>query len=230
MVGVVGYEGGIEITEKNGEKVAFMFADNTEIAELYIHRDQQRILALESGDIFELDPDVFLPKDNNITAYPAAVNQNGGIQNGSSTGVLDSDTHALVTYGTILNDEKYGNYYSLNMVKSADEITETNHAKVVKGQSWNDIIVTGYLEDKVTVFEYDLRFTPHKNASTSNPIQILGTRRTEDGTTSSVSENLLAIREDGRLAINNNSYIICNEDGSIIFQQIGNVGDSAMAV
>jgi hypothetical protein len=208
MLGVVGIAKGESVTNCTTKEAAITVADNVRIAELYIHRDQQRILAVNSGEIFELDPDAFLPKDpKSDDFYP--------ITKGSSSGVLDSDTNALKLYAATLNEEGVGNYYSFNMVETAEEITETNNGVIVKKQTWNDAVVTNYTEDNTTVFEYNLRFTPHKNARDNISIQLLGIRRTEDGSSASKMETLFEVYETGRLTFM--GYTLCNADGSTYY-------------
>lgn len=197
MVGIVGNS--VVISLSDYEPVVFKVAGGTEIAELYIHADQARTLALNGGNIFELDPDAFLPKDNN--RYPGM-----GIWEAASF------------YGnsTRETDETVGNYYSFDFVKDDTEKTGDHaNAKVLNGQQYSDVYLTDYLENKVTVFEYDIRFTKHAVATGENTFRLLGLRRTDDGSTSwtNIMEDILFITDDGRLKIYNGRYL-CDKDGN----------------
>ncbi len=214
MIGMVGFADGTAITNLVNDEIAFMFADGIKLAELYIHRDQKRVLATNSGDIFELDPDAWLPKDpKDAKYYP--------FNPKSASGVMDSDTNAFRLYAAFLNDDEVGNYYRFNMVKNEDEIiaddantadvNEANYGVVVKSQTWNDIVVTDYLEDRTTVFEYDIRFKPHVDAREGYTIQLLGIRRTEEGSSSNKMEDILLLGEDGTLKFL--GYTLCNTKG-----------------
>lgn len=215
MVGMVGIADGAKTTNATRKEVAFTFADNIRMSELYIHRDQKRVLATNSGEIFELDPDTFLPADpKQSTYYPFA----------SASGVMDSDTNVLRLYAAFLNDDEVGNYYSINMVENTSEIiaddpetvdvNEANHGVMIESQTWNDIVVTDYMEDKTTVYEYGLRFTPHKNARDDVSMTLMSIRRTDDGAPASVykSEGILELFENGTLKFL--GYTLCDSNSN----------------
>ena len=201
MLGIVAWSGNPPDLSAGKEKVAFMFADNSIISEVYIHADQARTLALNSGNIFEIDPNAFLPSNN--SKYPGM-------------GIWElRDTYNKVAT-RVTNDGDF-NYYRFNFVASADEITTENPGKLLTGQIFTDVIVTDYLEDKTTVLEYDLRFTRHQAASGNQTLSLLKIRRTEDGSTGSTNatEGLLFIKDDGKIVIYND-YYLCDAQGNDI--------------
>ena len=201
MLGIVAWSGNPPDLSAGKEKVAFMFAENSIISEVYIHADQARTLALNSGNIFEIDPNAFLP--SNSEKYPGM-------------GIWELRDTYNKTATRVTNDGDF-NYYRFNFVASADEITTENPGKLLTGQTFTDVVVTDYLEDKTTVFEYDLRFTRHEQATGANSATLIRIRRTEDGSTdaANVSENLLTLKDDGRLIIYND-YYLCDELGNDI--------------
>ena len=201
MVGVVLWEGDAPSFANGNEIIAYTFPDNSVISEVYIHADQARTLALKSGNIFEIDPNAFLPATNSASSYP-------------TNGVWDQNGYYTVAT-RMTGDETFGNYYRFNFVAPNDEITAENPGHLLSGQKRSDIYVTDYLEDKVTVFEYDLRFEPHANKS-GKTMLLTRIRRTEEGSTGTTSlpENLLQLRDDGALIIYDGNYL-CDDEGNI---------------
>ena len=199
MVGIVGWSGTAPSFSTGKEIIAFTFADESIISEAYIHADQARTLALNEGNIFEIDPNAFLP--TSTSKYPGM-------------GVWDARTYT--SHGTRVTNDGDFNYYSFNFVASEDEVTSDNYGKVLTAQTYSDVYVTDYLEDKTTVFEYDLRFTRHSSA-TGKPLTLARIRRTEHGSTGStnVSENLIVLYDNGRIQIHS-GYYLCHDDGSYL--------------
>ena len=140
---------------KDTHHVAFRIASNTELTELYIHADLKRELSERRGQILKLDPDILAAADSGRYVTSGIINMN----------TLSKHT----SISNMLVDEDGEGYYRWSF-----DTARTDHI-------FSDIYLTDYLEDHVTVFEYDVRFTPAAAATAENKglFELASIRRTD---------------------------------------------------
>ncbi|MBQ7292925.1 MAG: hypothetical protein IJW79_04210, partial [Clostridia bacterium] len=164
-----------------------------ELSELRIHRDLEREMAAESGELFKLDADMFNPA-NKSGAY--RINTEGVML----PGVLKSPGYTTRLQYT--DDESGESFYYFNV----------NTKGALENHTYTDIFLNGYLEDKVTVFEYNFRFTP---GGDSNVVEMCQIRRSEENDTSAIWDDLFVINPAGEYRVFGTGKL-CDADGNLL--------------
>lgn len=163
-----------------------------ELSELRIHRDLEREMAAESGELFKLDADMLDPA---IKSGEYRINTAGVM----APGVLKNPT---VTSRLQYIDEETGeNFYYFHIAPDG----------TVKYHTHTDFFLNGYLEDKVTVFEYKFRYTPDDGNKVIEMCQI---RRTEDGDSTPLWDDLFIISSAGYYAVVGGR--LCDAEGNLL--------------
>ena len=163
-----------------------------ELSELRIHRDLEREMAAESGELFKLDADMLDPA---IKSGEYRINTAGVM----APGVLKNPT---VTSRLQYIDEETGeNFYYFHIAPDG----------TVKYHTHTDFFLNGYLEDKVTVFEYKFRYTPDDG---NKAIEMCQIRRTEDGDSTPLWEDLFLISSAGYYAVVGGR--LCDAEGNLL--------------
>lgn len=163
--------------------VAFDICGRADIAELYIHADLKRTLDSRDGNIFEYDPDVFTPTITD--GYPNEGYWTPGYFN------THSNASSIVTYENEESGESF-KYFSMDMNTS------------LGGASYSNVYLDGYLDDKITVFEYDLRFQAYDGATKEMGMCYI--RNPAEGADKNLGTTLFNISPKGEYLIYNGVY------------------------
>ncbi len=178
----------------SGKVSKIIISGEAELKELRIHSDVEREFAKKSGDIFTFDVDKLEFKyDTNTLRWT-----NSGIMTGGL--LLDKTISTQATYTNAETGESF-KYFKVHP------------ATALASQSFSEIWLNGYLEDKVTVFEYDFRFAPGEGVTTE--VEMAALRRAEDNSTTAIWDKLFNLTPDSNYKIINN-YILCDAEGTAL--------------
>lgn len=182
------------------EKVAkICITGETELKELRIHRDLEREFAKESGEIFKLDADKMEIKQGDGETRP-------NVYRWVRPGVMEG---GLLTNALVMTHETYTNAETSESFKYFKVAPTT----ALTGHNFSEIWLNGYLEDMVTVFEYDFRFTPGEGVTSDVEMAVL--RRAEDNSTEGLWHYLFKLTPEANYKMINN-IILCDEAGTAL--------------
>ena len=177
----------------SGEKnIAFVVEGSTQISELYIHTGLERELAKQNGNLITVSPEIMTVGSTDKWANPSIIN----------AGVLAKSDFFSEQSTT---DVKY---FRLDFKHPNDDIE--SDTGVLTGHVYSQLYLNNYLEDNITVFEFNLKFTPHSENSNKN-MSLLSLRRTEDGYSGSYNEPILYLAPNGNLIYE--SDVLCDANG-----------------
>lgn len=166
--------------------VKICITGETELKELRIHRDLEREIAQDTGEIFKLDADK-MNINNNGSGYSLPCN-------GVMTTEIFDNAMTVETYVDEATDQSF-KYFRIQ--PSGEQTTQLR----------TDIWLNGYLEDKVTVFEYEFRFDPVEGGKS---VGMCAIRRSDSNV--GVFESLFSLTSESNYSIHN-GYILCDKDG-----------------
>ncbi len=177
----------------SGEKnIAFVVEGSTQISELYIHTGLERELAKQNGNLITVSPERMTVGSTDKWANPSIIN----------AGVLaKSDFFSEQSTSDV-------KYFRLDFKHPNDDIE--SDTGVLTGHVYSQLYLNNYLEDNITVFEFNLKFTPHSENSNKN-MSLLSLRRTEDGYSGSYNEPILYLAPNGNLIYE--SDVLCDANG-----------------
>ena len=171
------------------ENIAFAIEGSTKISKLYIHTGYERELAKQNGNLITVSPETMVEEINGEWSIPNVI----------SAGVL-ADSNFCKT------GEKY---FSLDF-KHPDDSTQSDTG-VLTDNVYSSLYLNGYLENNITVFEFDLRFAPHSNKSNAN-MELLSLQREQNGADDSYNEPILYLTPAGNLIYG--SAVLCSSNGT----------------
>ena len=169
----------------NDKCVSFEVPSGSQLEKLYIHADIRRDLAMESGEVFRLDPTIYNPVGSNWKSISGITNGGGMLKDSTYTSVLTDES----------GDESF-DYFRIDF-KHADDDPDSD-AGVNTGHAYTDISLTDYLTDKASVIEFNFRFTPHEKES-GIKMNLVLFRLATGANTSHFSESVLDLAGNGTL-------------------------------
>ncbi|MBQ7292366.1 MAG: hypothetical protein IJW79_01360 [Clostridia bacterium] len=175
----------------SGKITKIIISGEAELKELRIHCDVERELAKESGNIFTFDvDDLCLKYDTNTLRWT-----NNGIMDGG-----------LLLKKTVSTQETYTDAETGESFKYFKVAPTT----ALGGQDFSEIWLNGYLEDKITVFEYDFRFKPGEGVTTDAEMAAL--RRADDNSTTAIWDFLFDLKPNANYEFMN-KFVLCDAEG-----------------
>lgn len=187
-------------TDPNDKVAKIAITGETELKELRIHRTSEREIAKEAGELFKLDADKMTIKYDGTTArWAKAGVMTGGLL--TSTKYMTQETYT---------DAETGESFKYFKVQPSPALT---------GHNFSEIWLNGYLEDKVTVFEYDFRFAPA--AGHNNIVEMCSVRRAEDNSAEGLFDPLFNLTADSKYKVLD-KYILCDAGGNPILASAEN--------